>query len=175
MIHFDNVIRIHEPAQFLVEDEEFGSGNGKEQLWYTKNDYDTIREEGAASLRDHGYSRGLELWYDKVYGGSQSQQRRTNQVQSLLALQEDHKEEGLRDAKGLRALSVTLSKQATKQAQQRAAQDSMEAFQVHTKEETKSPCYPYMHILKATNAKEYARKTSPQRSRARLDTTLSCC
>ncbi|CAB9527850.1 expressed unknown protein [Seminavis robusta] len=118
-------------------------------LWYTKQDMKKIKE-GSLSVSEHGSPserRGLGIMDDDSSG------RRRKIVKSVLALQEEHRDHCLDDAKGLQRYASALSKDATKEAQRRATQDSIDAFQVLSPDVELSP------YLRAKNAEEYSKPT----------------
>jgi hypothetical protein len=123
-----------------------------EAVWYTSKEMKSIRQDMMLDVRNESFnSRGLELFDAEVF--SSSKKRRRNYVKSILSLQTEHRSMGLADETGLQRLGVTLSMDDLKQAQFRASQDSIEAFQVHT--ETFCP----QTMMKAKTAEEYSKKT----------------
>ena len=115
-------------------------------LWYNKEEFRAIREDYAMAFEESP-PRGLEMDDD-------SSLRRKNHVQSVLALQEEHKDHRLQDETGLKRFSSALSKDDLKQAQKRASQDSKDAFQLHAAQKELSSRY-----LRAKDAEEYSRPT----------------
>ena len=121
-------------------------------VWYTSKEMKSIRQDMMFELKNEScIRRGLELFDAEV--SSSSKERRRNYVKSILSLQTEHRSMGLTDETGLQRLGVTLSKDDLKQAQFRASQDSIEAFQLHT--ETFCP----QTMMKAKTAEEYSKKT----------------
>ena len=151
-----------------------------EHLWYKKDEIDSIREEGNAELKRVGLSSGLELFHQDVESSRCCKTRRNcsrkHHVQSILNLQQDHSDHGIQDARGLQTLSAALSKEAIKKGQNRAAEDAIEAFNIHTENRSLCP-------MKATTAEEYATKTRKRLSgskapsrRSRLSVSpVPCC
>lgn len=128
------------------------------KLWYTKEEYDFIKQECKTEMRKCGYvARGLELIqtddsWDCCRNVHAYQKKH---MRNVLALQDDHNDHGLKDETGLKTFSQALSKEALKQAQQRAAQDSILAFNIHIKTSASTPFFE----MKAATAEEYAKKT----------------
>jgi hypothetical protein len=126
--------------------------------WFTAAELQIIRQEGVWEAKSFGVARGLELLENEETPESFSSDRscsvyRKNHVKSILTLQEEHQEQGIVDMKGLQSLSQALSKDSAKRAQQRAVEDSIEAFDIHVESEI------FLAYSKATSAKEYAQKT----------------
>lgn len=105
-------------------------------LWYNREEFKALR---AAALKS------------KMHDDSSS--RRKNIVQSVLALQEEHKDNQLNDATGLKRYAIALSKADQKEAQKRASQDSIEAFNLHSVHKESK------RYLRAKDAEEYSKPT----------------
>lgn len=125
----------------------------KASRWYTPEEIKAFRE---ASKSDESNLRHISRGYA----------RRQNHAQSILDLQQEHRDHAVEDAKGLATLSLALSKESKKEAQQQAAKDSFEVFEVHAKN-TLCP-------TNAATAEEYAKQTRPRRSLTRRSRFPSC-
>ena len=123
----------------------------KSDVWYSVSDLQTIRQDMKLSFRKEGFSRGMEVCCDDNTTVQNQRTCRKNHVKSILALHDEQKNNGCTDAHILHSLSCMLSKYNIKMAQQRATQDSIEAFDEHKA----SP-----EFLTAKTAMEFAKQTS---------------
>lgn len=115
-------------------------------LWYSRDDYDSMQLSNVDLWRCTKLS-GFE-GYD-LDASDLKNELQARHIKSVLALQKDHKAAGMKDADGLKTFSLALSKESTKEARLRAEKDSIDVFRRNKKS-------PY---VKASSAKEYARKT----------------
>ncbi|CAB9519488.1 expressed unknown protein [Seminavis robusta] len=118
-------------------------------LWYNKDEIISIRKSAkSVSATEDGCTRGLELTEENI-------KRRLRHVQSVLELQDEHREQDLVDEKGLQRYASALSKDEAKQAQRRASLDSVNAFQLYKEEQNDS----LSSFLTAASAEEYSKPT----------------
>lgn len=137
----------------LLED-DFTGHSQKDLIWYDKahflNNVQCLTAEGKGMNED---DEAASLCLSEG-----SRRRRSHHVHSILCMQSEANKMGMKDATGLRSLSVALSKAEGKSARERATQGANEAFYVYA-ESTK-----WMHGI---TPKEYAQQTRirPMRSK----------
>jgi hypothetical protein len=104
-------------AEVLVASASYSiTSSLKENLWYSSKEVNAFKNDPAAYFEDKLVSKD----------------RRLNYVHSVLAQQEEHREElGTSDEKGLRMFACTLSKHDTKKALQKARLAALDAHDVH--------------------------------------------
>jgi hypothetical protein len=84
----------------------------------------------------------------------ESRRRRMNHVHSVLAMQTEIEEMGVKDITGLRAFASALSKEEVKSARERATQGAKTAFSVYAQS---------TGWMKGVTVKDFARQTYPPR------------
>ena len=125
----------------------------KNALWYDKEDLKNIRIGMEIQAMQGDYSRGMESLDDS----SHSQTKRRQLINTVLALQEEHRENKLVDDKGLARMASALTKDCLKRARRRASTDSIDAFRAHSEH--------LGHLLKTRNEEEFSKPKKPSFTR----------
>lgn len=112
-----------------------------EGMWYSRNDYQIMQAYNLPGERNCSFRKGNDKF--------KLSKRQANHVQSIVSLQQEHRDAEIADNNGLKTLSLALSKESCKEAQEKAANLAIDTFNINKK------C-PFM---KAKSAKEFAKKT----------------
>ena len=135
----------------------------KKALWYNDEDLKNIRIEMEIQAMEGDFGRGLESLDDS----NNSHTRRKQLISTVLALQEEHRENKLVDDKGLARMASALTKDCLKRARRRASADSVDAFRSYSEH--------LAHLLKTRNEEEFAKpaKVAVTRKIPRRASTMS--
>ena len=129
-------------------------------LWYSRFDFQIMQAKNR-----HG---NVSCIFEKKADRLKLNERQINHVRSIVSLQEEHRDANVIDGSGLKALSMTLSKDSCKEALENATETAMDSFQINRKS-------PFMTAKTAT---EFAKKTrfSGRRSQSHssIRTTVAC-
>lgn len=150
-------VRFNECVSFV--NRGYISEEDMDLMWYSEDEYESITNSNVTDLRNCTLARGLEGYHLDACDIKNEVQRR--HIKNILVLQKDHVKARLKDPNGLKTLSLALSKEAVKEARQRAERDAIDAFLSNQNS-------PY---LKAATAKEYAKKTVWRRPLSRSKTS----
>ena len=151
-VRFDETVAIVDRGEITQEELNL--------MWYSNEDLEAIMTSNVTDLWSCTLSRGLEGYHLEACDIKNELQKR--HIHSILALQAHHKEAGVIDQDGLKTHSLALSKEANKEARQRAERDAIDAFRSNRKS-------PY---IKASTAKEYAKKTTRLRPLSRSKSSV---
>lgn len=119
----------------------------KNALWYNKDELKGMRIDMEIQAMQGDCKRGIE----SLDNSNHSQTKRKQLFETVLALQEEHRDNKLQDDKGLAQMASALTRDCQKGARRRASMDSIAAFRAHSEH--------LGHLLQERTEKEFAKPT----------------